>query len=174
MRHYGIQMHHFLNSSFVTQVFAGAFDAPEGKYTMNTKLAYRYLATGGSKDRARRAARLALLDEYKEVETELTKKTWTDRATIREQDFLSLTKMLIIEYGSRNTKWEKLYLDDPYRQQQYNTNILYLHIETREMHYGEQAICERCDTRYLPEDVRCITCQAPRNWKNKKLCRQGN
>ena len=169
MRHYGIQTHHFLNSNLVTQIFASGFEAPEGKYTLNTKMAYQYLATGRAKDKARRAARLALLEEYKEIETELTKKTWADRATTREQDFLSLTKMLIIEHGSRNTKWEKLYLDDPYRQQQYNSNIFYLHIESREMHYGEQAICERCDTRFLPEDVRCITCQAPRNWKNKKL-----
>jgi len=131
-----------------------------------------YMATSFGKDAARRAAKEALLEEFKEVETELAKKTWSDRATVREQDFLSLTKMLIIEYGSKKTKWEKLFIDDPYRQQQYNTNIFYLHIETREMQYGEQAICERCDTRYLPEDIRCLTCQAPRNWKNKKLYKQ--
>lgn len=76
-----------------------------------------------------------------------------------------LTDRLIATYGTATTKWESLW--DAIQ----NVGIYY-HTQTKEVLYGEVAICEKCDSRILNEDVRCVKCQAPRSAKNKKFYRR--
>jgi hypothetical protein len=93
------------------------------------------------------------------------RQSWEEKGRAREEEMAQLEAGLVEEFGSRNSKWEVLW--DPKAM-----CVYHYHIETGEAAYGDTVgICEKCDTRLLPEDARCTTCRAARSAKNRKLYR---
>ena len=116
-------------------------------------------------EKARRRARLIILEQIREEDYQKAKTTFAEKASTREKELSALHDRLIADYGTATTKWENLW--DAVQ----NLDVFY-HTESKETVYGEVAICEKCDSRVLNEDVRCVKCQAPRSAKNKKLYRR--
>lgn len=126
-----------------------------------TSAAYKHIKAHRLEEQARRRARGIILEDIKEKDYLIARKTFAEKLIAREHDFNTMQDGLVADYGSRATNWVKLWDEG-------SECHFYYHEKTKEQTKGLVAICERCDQRLLPEDLKC-SCGNPRSAKNQKL-----
>jgi len=132
-----------------------------------TKQLFHHLKGKRLEETARKRARGVILDDIREKDCQATRKAFAEKLITKEREFHEMEQELVTAYGARLTKWLKL------TERATGTDIYY-HLVTKEAAHGLVAICERCDKRLLPEDVKCLSCGAFRSLKNKQLYRPLN
>ena len=97
---------------------------------------------------------------YHKLEKEKTRDKYFDARKQAEVDFKELTQEIVELFGTRNTRWERLYDQDA------QTTYLYNWKNGKTL-AGNPAICEVCDEEIEEIDFKCFNCNTLRSNVNQ-------
>ena len=105
-------------------------------------------------------AAASLLASYHKLEREKTKDKYFDARKQSESDFKELTQEVVDLFGTRNTRWERLYDEEARTTYVYNW-------KNGKTLGGNPAICEVCDEEIEEVDFKCFNCNTLRSNVNQ-------
>ncbi|GMI36420.1 hypothetical protein TrCOL_g9544 [Triparma columacea] len=160
---YGNMLHkNWVKGNALQRVLAPMFK-PEGpgQVTVMARVAKKMICGNkGDLDAAHTEALGSTTESYHKLEKEKTRDKYFDARKQAEVDFKELTQEIVELFGTRNTRWERLYDQDA------QTTYLYNWKNGKTL-AGNPAICEVCDEEIEEVDFKCFNCNTLRSNVNQ-------